>query len=227
VKSITAVSWATGRDPRALEILGDDALPTRRHMQQNARPMAKTATKLAPRSAPATRTAIPGVRAQTGAEKSEHRNFPRADIRTKCVISIRGHDDEATFSANLESANLSVSGVFLESTFFLPVGQELHVEFELPQEKALVRARGVIVREERADGSRGRSGFAIRFLEFFDQTEVALAKVFLGVRLKNFSAEYLKSRRAKNLGSELDRLTDALAAWELLKITAGHDVWEA
>ena len=84
-----------------------------------------------------------------------------------------------------------------------------------------------MVREERTGAGKVHSGFALRFLEFFEQTEVALAKIFLGERLKDFAADYLKSRRAKNLGSELDRLTDALAAWELLKITAGHDVWEA
>jgi hypothetical protein len=173
------------------------------------------------------RPAILGTRAASGSsEKSEHREFPRADIETKFSITIPGDRDDTRFAAALSSVNLSVSGVFLASTFFLPIGQEVHAEFALPQENAVVKVRGVIVREERANGPRNRSGFALRFLEFFEQTEVALAKVFLGARLKSFAGDYLKSRRAKTLGSELDRITDALAAWELLKITAGHDVWE-
>ena len=181
--------------------------------------MAKPAPKAS------SRTSIPGHRAEDRSpEKREHRDFPRLPIRTKFSISVPD-GEESRFQASLTSENLSVSGVFLESTFFLSVNQELHVEFALPEDGSVVRGRGIVVREERADGPKGRSGFALRFTEFFDQTEVALAKIFLGERLREFSASYLKSRRAKNISSELDRLTDALAAWELLKITADHDVW--
>jgi hypothetical protein len=119
---------------------------------------------------------------------------------------------------------VSVSGAFLESTFFLPVGTELQVRFTLEENMEPVLARGEIVREERtAEG--GRSGFGIRFVEFTGQTEVTLARLFLGMRLRSFAEEYLQSRRARSLPNELERVVDVLAAWELMKATTPGDPW--
>lgn len=189
--------------------------------------MATATQKSAPRvTSPAPRPRPASARApERSSEREEHRAFPRAPIRVPFKVTIPGDkDDDTRFSATLQSANLSVSGVFLESTFFLRIGQEVHVEFEMPEEEnPLVKARATIVRDQR---DRDQSGFALRFNEFYEQTEATLAKVFLGERLRTFAGEYMKSRRAKEMRNELDRLTDALAAWELLKITAGHDVWQ-
>lgn len=156
----------------------------------------------------------------------EHRKFPRAklEVRFNCWI---GEKPNLKFSASLNSRNLSVSGAFLESSFFLPMGTELRVSFLLEDSAEPVEARAQITREERADarGSDGRSGFAIRFVEFFGQTEVTLARLFLGDQLRAFAGDYLNSRRAKSLTSELDRVVDALAAWELQKVTQPGDPW--
>jgi hypothetical protein len=65
----------------------------------------------------------------------------------------------------------------------------------------------------------------LRFLEFFRQTEVALARLFLGEQLRKFAEGYLGSPRARSLTSELDRVVDALAAWELMKVTSPDDPW--
>lgn len=154
----------------------------------------------------------------------EHRQFPRAKLGVRFDLWI----DEGTdrrFSASLKSENLSVSGAFLESTFFLPLGTELRARFRLDEGDEPVEARARIVREERGEDGDGRSGFGVRFVEFYSQTEVTLAKLFLGQRLREFAEEYLHSRRARSLGSELDRVVDALAAWELLKVTSPADPW--
>jgi hypothetical protein len=100
------------------------------------------------------------------------------------------------------------------------------VRFSLEEGAEPVLARAEIVREERA-GSGGRSGFGIRFVEFTGQSEVSLARLFLAERLTAFADSYLQSRRAKAMGNELDRVIDALAAWELQKVTAadGDDPW--
>jgi hypothetical protein len=159
-------------------------------------------------------------------EVSEHRRFPRAKLRVPFTLYI-GEDTDRRFSAALRSNNLSVSGAFLESTFFLPVGTELQVRFSLEGNAEPVQARAEIVREERPDPrtGEGRSGFAIRFLEFSGQTEVTLAKLFLGEQLRAFAERYLQSRRARGLSNELDRVVDALAAWELLKVTSPENPW--
>jgi hypothetical protein len=158
----------------------------------------------------------------------EHRQFPRARIAVPVSLWI-GEGDERRFSATLRSINVSVSGLFVESTFFLPMGTELELSFPLDSGAEPVRSRAQVVRDERP-GPRapdGRSGMGLRFVEFHAQTEVTLARLFLAERLSAFADTYLKSKRARSLGSELDRVIDALAAWELQKVTAaeGDDPW--
>ncbi len=156
----------------------------------------------------------------------EHRQFPRAKMAVRFDVWI-GEPPALRFSAVLKSVNLSVSGAFLESTFFLPIGTELRVRFQLEEDGTPVDARAQIVREERPDpqSGQGRSGIGVRFIEFFGQTEVTLAKLFLGRQLRAFADEYLASKRARSLATEFDRVVDALAAWELLKVTTPGDPW--
>lgn len=155
----------------------------------------------------------------------EHRQFPRAKMAVPFRLSI-GDGADVRFQATLSSANVSVSGAFLESTFFLPMGTEVHASFVLDPDEDPVLCRAEIVRTETPgrDG-KGRSGFALRFVEFFQQSEVTLAKLFLGERLKLFAQDYLASKRARSLGSELERCVDALAAWELKKVTGSESPW--
>jgi hypothetical protein len=155
----------------------------------------------------------------------EHRQFPRAKMSVPFRLVI-GEGEDVRFQATLTSHNVSVSGAFLESTFFLPMGTEVRVSFELDPEEDPVLARATIVRQESPgrDG-KGRSGFALSFVEFFQQSEVTLAKLFLGARLKLFAEQYLASKRARSLNSELERCVDALAAWELKKVTSTDSPW--
>lgn len=163
---------------------------------------------------------------EAGKDGPEHRQFPRARMAVPFKLWM-GEGAERKFEASLSSSNVSVSGAFLESTFFLPVDTELRTSFELDPEEDPVQAKIVIVRQERTDSrGQGRSGLAIRFVEFFSQSEVTLAKLFIGVRLKKFAEGYLASKRARSLNNELDRCVDALAAWELLKVTNVKDAWE-
>jgi len=157
----------------------------------------------------------------------EHRQFPRARMSVRFNAWI-DRDGERTFSAAFTSANLSVSGAFLESTFYLPVGTELRVSFQLDESPEPVQARAQILRVDVPNerSGKGDSGLAIRFVEFFGQTEVTLARLFLGEQLGSFSERYLASKRARSLSSELDRVVDALAAWELLKVTQPGDPWK-
>ncbi len=159
--------------------------------------------------------------------EAEHRHFPRAQLATRFEVWV---DDEAgarRFAASLVSVNVSVSGAFLESTFYLPLGTVLGVRFSLEPGAAPVMARAEIVREERGDGPEGRSGFGVRFLDFSGQTEVALARLFVGMRLRAFAEDYLKSQRARSLPNEVERVVDVLAAWELLKATSSvSDPWQ-
>jgi hypothetical protein len=175
-----------------------------------------------PGGKPAQPSVAPLIEPQVGNEP-EHRHFPRARIATRFEVW-REEAGQRTFSATLLSHNVSISGAFLDSTFFLPLGTQLQVRFSLEEGAEPVLARAEIVREERT-GAGGRSGFGLRFVEFTGQTEVSLARLFLGMRLRTFAEEYLQSRRARSLPNELERVVDVLAAWELLKATSPGDPW--
>jgi hypothetical protein len=178
--------------------------------------MAVVASKLAEKRTPPM---------EKGKDGPEHRQFPRARMEVPFKLWM-GEGAERRFEASLKSSNVSVSGAFLESTFFLPVDTELRTSFELDPDEDPVEARIVIVRQERTDSrGQGRTGLAIRFVEFFAQSEVTLAKLFIGVRLRKFAELYLASKRARSLNNELDRCVDALAAWELQKVTNVKDAW--
>ena len=160
----------------------------------------------------------PALKPATG---DEHRGFPRASLVLRFEVWIPDGNSRR-FSALLESADISVGGAFLKSTFFLPVGTELSTRFTVQQDE-VVEARIEIVRHEQSDG---KSGLGVRFIEFFSQSEVALARVFLDQRLQQFTAEYMASQRAKRVTTEAERLVDALAAWELLKATSAENPWK-
>jgi hypothetical protein len=158
----------------------------------------------------------------------EHRGFPRAKLIVPFELSI-GDEDDLRFSAKLQSHNVSVSGAFLDSSYFLPNGTQLRVSFSPAEGAPPVLARAEIVRQERqADKpGYGHDGFAIRFIEFFNQSEVTLAHLFLGVKLRAFASDYLQSKRARSLTSEFERVVDALAAWELRKVVSSEDIWRS
>src|SRR5271155_2971844 len=59
-----------------------------------------------------------GIELDTSAPGPEHRSFPRARLRVPFRVWI-GEGNDRRFSATLGSENLSVSGAFIESTFFL------------------------------------------------------------------------------------------------------------
>jgi hypothetical protein len=168
--------------------------------------------------------ALPPLVEAGAAEEVEHRQFPRARLATRFELWI---DDagERRFTASLRSVNVSVGGAFLESSFFLPLHTEFRVRFSLERSAAPVEARARIVREQRDARGEEPSGFGIHFEEFYGQTEVSLARLFLDTRLRSFAEGYLRSPRARGLSNELERVVDALAAWELLKAHTPLDTW--
>lgn len=158
------------------------------------------------------------------------RRFPRVDLRVKARLSLQGAAGRR-FEATLPTANVSLGGLFLESTFFLKVGMRLEVELFLPAPEPprrkgpshqLVRARGVVVRVETA-GARGegQSGFAVRFDEFLDGTDALLARHFLGPVLEQFLTEYAAKQRFEPTLEFMTRMADVLTAWELSKSQGG------
>jgi hypothetical protein len=119
--------------------------------------------------------------------------------------------------------------MFLESTFFLKIGTLLDVELALPEPShgRVVKARAQVVRVESfTTDPAGKTGFALRFIEYLDGSEVVLATHFLAPILREFIQDYARSHRLRASEEYLNQTADVLAAWELRKAELGADVWE-
>ncbi len=151
------------------------------------------------------------------------RAYPRADITVRARLSLADNPSHV-FEATLPTVNLSVGGMFLESSFFLKIGTTLLVTLELPDGGREVKVKGEVVRVETQ--SRGPSGFALRFTEYLDGSQVVLATHFLSPVLREFLVQYAKEHRFAASAQYLAHTADVLAAWELKKAELGGDVWD-
>ncbi len=138
-------------------------------------------------------------------------------------------DPRRTFEATLPTSNISVGGLFLESTFFLKLGTELLIELTLPATDEgvppkVVRALGRVVRVETSDvqGRNKRSGFALQFTDYFDGSRLALAGYFLGPVLREFIDAYAAEHGLSPTGEAVAQMVDLLAAWELRREEAAR-----
>jgi hypothetical protein len=157
---------------------------------------------------------------------SNRRRYPRAGLRVKATLSV-GDQKGRQFEATLTTRDVSISGIFFESTFFLKLGQQVDVELTLPPSDRKVRAHGRIIRVETRD-ERGRSagGFAVRFEEYFDSSDVVLANYFMSEVLRKFVEDYAKKRKLRFAAAEMDALVDVLASWELSRSLNDVHPWE-
>ena len=151
------------------------------------------------------------------------RQYPRADIQVRAHLSL-ADDPSRYFEAALPTLNLSVGGMFLESSFFLKLGTRLHVTLQLPQKGREVKVKAEVVRVE--SNVTGASGFALRFTEYLEGSQVTLATHFLSPVLREFLSSYAKEHRFQASAEYLAHTADVLAAWELKKAELGGDVWD-
>ena len=155
------------------------------------------------------------------------RRFPRAELRVQAHLSLC-KDPRRQFEATLPTSDISVGGIFFESTFTLKLGTQLEVQLVLPPSDRPVRVRGMVVRVETMQpGGRGKSGFAVKFTEYLDNSEVVLANYFLAPKLREFIQEYARRNRFRPDAAYLAHMADLLSAWELKKAEeAGGVGWD-
>jgi hypothetical protein len=171
----------------------------------------------APRSVPTSAAA-----ARSTMQLDARRQYPRADIQVSARLSL-ADDPTRYFEATLPTLNLSVGGMFLESSFFLKPGTRLLVELQLPGKSREVKVKAEVVRVE--TDVHGASGFALRFTEYLDGSQVMLATHFLSPVLRQFLTDYAQEHRFQVSPEYLAHTADVLAAWELKKAELGGDVW--
>lgn len=154
------------------------------------------------------------------AQNEDHRRFPRA--KERIAVRLWRDDGKHEFKATVYTGDVSVTGAFFTSEFYLRPGFELNLEFSMPNDERLVRVKGVVVREVRlgertSTRARVEAGFAIRFTEYTADAKTVLASSFLSAELDEFVAGYLERRTAK-APSEIEQLRDVLVAWEVGKM---------
>lgn len=166
------------------------------------------------------RSPTPPPASSTGRNR---RRFPRQPTQVKVALEATGRRG-ISFQATLPSADVSIGGIFLESEFFIKLGTELVVAFELPEVDEPVRVQGVVVREQRqADRGRGvRSGFAVEFTEFLDDAKLALASFFLSPQIRDFVQAYRDTGRHNRIRGEAERMVDVIVAWEMDELERGR-----
>jgi hypothetical protein len=165
------------------------------------------------------RTPTVSVKAPT---VDSRRRYPRASLEVKARLSL-ADDPSRVFEAALPTVNISVGGLFLESSFFLKMGTKLLVELKLQPKGRVVQVKAEVVRVETSVDEA--SGFALRFTEYLDGSEVLLATHFLSPVLKEFLVAYAKQHRFDASAEYIAHTADVLAAWELKKAELGGDVW--
>jgi PilZ domain-containing protein len=154
---------------------------------------------------------------------SERRRFPRKEAEIK--VRLRATKDRnIVFEAHLGSRDISIGGIFLESEFFIKAGTKLNIEFELAGLPETIEVKGEVIREERETrGSRTlRSGFAVKFIEYYADAKLLLATYFLAPKVRSFVLDYQKSGRKGRLRGEEERLIDIIVAWELNRYEEGQ-----
>lgn len=143
--------------------------------------------------------------------------LPRAQLTVPFDLSIADRSG-TRFKARLRSRDLSVSGAFLESSYYLPVGTRLEVCFQLDEGIPPLCAVAEVVRHE-GESREGPGGFALQFVEFKGDSRVTVAELVLGESLADFARRYLESKRARAFADDAERIVDLLASWELFKAT--------
>jgi PilZ domain-containing protein len=163
------------------------------------------------------------AKAPVTARQTTRRRFPRAGVSVKVHLTV-GDGKNRSFEAMLPSRDLSVSGVFFESTFFLKIGQVVNVSFKLPPQNRVVKARGRVVRvETMEEGNKPRTGFAVKFEEYFDSSDVVLANYFLAPALREFIQGYAGRSRLRLAEETVNQVVDIMSAWELEKLNEPSD----
>ncbi len=140
--------------------------------------------------------------------ENNRRRFRRVPKALK-VRLFAGDSAMGFLEASLQSADMSLSGMFLQSTFFIPEDTPVRIEFDAPWGQ-VASARGVIARVQR-DGPR--PGFGIRFLGLNQQSLTDLVCIFVGDQIQAFVDAFCQA--GKRSEREAATLWEGILAWEI------------
>ena len=142
---------------------------------------------------------------------AERRRFQRLAKEMK-VRLFAGGGEQTYLECNLRSVDVSLSGVFLRSTFFLPQGSLVRLEIDTPWGHA-AEARGQVARVAR-EGEL--TGFAIQFERLEHDALKDLVCLFIGDRIDDFVERFAKTHKGEACSA---LLWDGILAWELERLS--------
>ncbi|HEX4460755.1 MAG TPA: PilZ domain-containing protein [Polyangia bacterium] len=100
-----------------------------------------------------------------GASRSNLRQHKRSPLELPIIVSDAANKVEAHIEFNTQ--DLSVGGAFIRSDLLFEVGEELQLDFALPDGRT-VQARGKVVRVARDSGDDVIPGMGIQFVALSD-----------------------------------------------------------
>lgn len=156
---------------------------------------------------------------ETAQRPSDQRQHPRYEknlaVRIFKRSSGRGAKrDQVSFSAHVDTRDISAGGVFLQSTFFIKKGTQLELELDLPEFDRTVTVSGEVARVI-DDPRRGPSGFAIRFVEYHDQAEIYLRAFLSRGNMFAFVDEHAPQIFPNVSRAQRARLVELIVRWEI------------
>jgi hypothetical protein len=142
-----------------------------------------------------------------GPEKRRYERV-RHDLQVRLYA---GKEQKSYLEASLRTVDVSLSGMFLRSTFFLPEDIPVRVEFDPPWGTTAT----VHGRVARTDRDAPEPGFAIEFDRLDSESLKDLVCLFAGEHVERVVRDFLPDHRA---GDAATLLWEGIVAWELARL---------
>ena len=150
--------------------------------------------------------------------REEQRAHPRHVKKLPVRIFRRGakkRDESFSFSATVHTHDISVGGVFMQSTFFLPKGSAFEIEIDLPKVGVAHMAAEVVHVIDDTSSSKHEkpSGFASQFTKYYDDSEILLRAFLMRGDLSKFVKKVMRTRKKKRWDE--DALVELIVRWKM------------
>lgn len=152
---------------------------------------------------------VPTWRIGSG-QQDERRRYPRVQ-KDLPIRLFAGRGKDPALECTLRSEDMSLSGIFLRSTFFIAEDTPVRIELTAPWGQ-LASVRGVVARVVR---SGSVTGFGIRFTDLDADALTDLVCIFVGDHIQQFVADFAKRHSAR---VDVNAISEALLAWELARL---------
>jgi hypothetical protein len=139
----------------------------------------------------------------------EKRRFRR--VKKDLKIRLTTQDGRGYLEATLRSEDMSLSGMFLRSTFFLPEKTKVRIELDAPWGESAT-AEGFIARVVR-DGPT--TGLGVQFSNLDEGSLTDLVRIFVGDHIHAYVTAFA---RRVGKGADPAVLFDAILGWELARV---------